>query len=182
MVGTEFFKYWTALLQLVGYEVAHVGEDAQSKRLFITVIPVHRIGVCPHCGRASDTVKQRRTREGIQDLSIGSNAVELTVRVDQFECERCEKCFTAPIPFLAEGAHATERFIERAAQLIRKSDIRNAAQFLGVPEKTLENWYYDYVQRQQEPSAPTASAPPQPIRRLGIDELSLKKSSGNSSQ
>ena len=180
MVGAEFFKHWTVLLQLVGYEVAHVGEDAHLKRLFITVIPIHRVGVCPHCGRASDNVKQRRSREGIQDLSVGVNAVELTVRVDQFACEHCEKCFTAPIPFLAEGAHATERFIERAAQLIRKSDIRNAAQFLGVPEKTLENWYYDYVQRQQQ--KPTASAPAKPIRRLGIDELSLKKSTGNSSR
>jgi transposase len=179
MVGAEFFKFWTALLHLLNYEVAHVYEDTQRKRLFITVIPLHRVGVCPHCERASGDVKQRRTREGIQDLPIGDNAVELKVRVDQFQCEYCEQCFTPPIPFLAEGAHATERFMERAAQLIRKSDISNAAQFLGVPERTLGNWYYDYVERLQKG---TASSPPKPIRRLGIDELSLKKSFANSSQ
>lgn len=179
MVGAEFFKFWTVLLHLPGFVTVHVAEDAQQKRLFITVIPTHRIGVCPTCGQACDEVKQRRTREGIQDLSIGSNAVELKVRVDQFECGRCQKCFTPPIAFLAEGAHATERFMERAAQMIRKSDIMNAAQFLGVAEKTLENWYYDYVERQQHPSASSSS---KPIRRLGIDELSLKKSSDNSSR
>jgi transposase len=123
-------------------------------------------------------VKQRRTREHIEDLPVGCNAVELKVRVDQYECTQCQRCFTPPIPFLAEGAHATERFMERAARLIRKSDIASAAQLLGVAEKTLENWYYDYVERQQrQPSA----APAKPIHRLGIDELSLKKSIGNSS-
>lgn len=181
MVGGEF-KYWTSMLRLSDYEVAHVVEDAQLKRLFITVIPTRRIGLCPHCGRACDEVKQRRTREGIQDLSIGCNAVELTVRVDQFRCAHCERCFTPPIPFLADGAHATERFLERAAQLIRKSDVANAAQFLEVPEKSLERWYYDFVERQQTRTPSSPSSPPKPIRRLGIDELSLKKSTGNSSR
>ena len=179
MVGAEFFKYWTDVLRLAGFEVAHVDEDTQWKRLFITVIPTHRIGICPQCGRACDEVKQRRTREGIRDLPMGCNAVELKVRVDQFSCEHCGRCFTPPIPFLAEGAHATERFMERAAQLIRKSDIANTAEFLEVPEKTLENWYYDYVERMQKSAA---SSPPKPLHRLGIDELSLKKSSGNSSR
>jgi transposase len=160
------------------FEVVHVDEDTQEKRLVLTVIPKQRVGVCPQCGRACDDVKQRRTRERIQDLPVGCNRAELKVRVDQYECASCQHCFTPPISFLAEGAHATERFMERAAQLIRKSDVANAAQFLSVPEKTLENWYYDYVERQQrQPN----SVPVKPIRRLGIDELSLKKSTGNSS-
>ena len=179
MVGAEFLKFWSVLLRLADFEVVHVHEDVELKRLFITVIPTHRIGICPGCDGACDDVKQRRTREGIQDLPIGCNAVELKVRVDQFECKQCEKCFTPPIPFLAEGAHATERFMERAAQLIRKSDIANAAQYLGVPEKTLANWYYDYVERLQKQPA---TSPLKPIRRLGIDELSLKKSIGSSSR
>src|SRR4051812_17411653 len=113
MVGPEFFKYWTSLLGFAGFEVAHVQEDAPSKRLCLTMIPTQRIGVCPQCERACDEVKQRRTREGIHDLPIGCNAVELKVRVDQFSCTHCGHCFTPAIPFLAEGSHATERFLER---------------------------------------------------------------------
>jgi len=177
MVGTEFFKFWTALLSLPQFEVAHVEEDAQQKRLYLTVIPKQRIGVCPQCSRACDVIKQRRTREQIQDLPIGPNRVELKVRVDQFECAACEHWFTPAVPFLAEGAHATERFLERAAQLIRSSDVANAAKFLGVPEKTLENWYYDFVERRQR--QPVAAA--KPIQRLGIDEISQKKSTDASS-
>jgi hypothetical protein len=79
---------------------------------------------------------------------------------------------------LAPGGHATERFLEHARQLIGFSDIANVAAFLRVPENTLARWYYDYVERrQQQPASP----PPLPIRQLGIDELSLKKSTANSS-
>jgi len=75
-----------------------------------------------------------------------------------------------------ERRTATERSLGQAARLIRFSDVANAAAFLGVPEKNLQRWYYDYVERQ-------AQKPPtdlKPIQSLGIDELSLKKSTGSS--
>lgn len=172
-------KFWTDLLHLPGFAVVHVREDDAHRRYVITVAPEHPIGVCPHCHRASETVQQRRNRDGILDLPIGSHAVELTVRVGQFECPHCDRCFTPPTDFLADGAHATERFLERAAELIRHTDVANAARFFGVPEKTLEGWYYDHVERRQQRAA---SAPPGPIRRIGIDELSLKSDTGSSSR
>lgn len=178
MAGGNFLTFWTELLQLPGFEVVHVEEDSNRKRFFVTVVPKHAVGVCPHCGRVGDEVKQRRTREGIQDLAIGRNAVELKVRVDQWECRSCKRCFTPPLAFVAEGSHATERFLARAAELIRQSDVRNASRFLGVAEKTLDDWYYDYVARQQQQVVNTAA---KPIRRLGIDEVSLKKSTASSS-
>jgi transposase len=97
--------------------------------------------------------------------------VELSVRVLQFECAHCGQVFTPAVPFLAEGTHATERFLERAAELVRTSDLANAAAFLGVPERTLGDWYYAYLQRRQRPGGQQL----QPVRRIGIDELALKK-------
>jgi transposase len=169
--------FWTDLLNLPGFVVVHRREDTLQKRYHFTVTPQHPIGVCPHCGKATDSVKQRRTGDEIADLPIGTHAVSLTVRVRQFECERCEMCFTPPIEFLAEGAHATERFLERAAELIRCADVSNAAKFFRLPEKTLERWYYTYLERQQQ-ATPSSGGK---IRRLGIDELSLKNDIGNSS-
>jgi transposase len=58
--------------------------------------------------------------------------------------------------------------------LIRFSDLANAAAFFRVPEKTLERWYYDYVERQRQ--APPLTA--RPIKQLGIDELKLTHGSG----
>jgi transposase len=179
MAGTNPLEYWTSLLKLPGFVVVNVQEEVAPDRCVLTLIPQHSVAVCPHCGKPSDTVKQRRNRDGIVDLPIGTRAVELIVRVGQFACEGCGHCFTPPIGFLAEGAHATERFLARAAELIRHADLANVALFLGVAEKNLERWYYDYAERRQQQAAETS---PCPIRRIGIDELSLKKSTDSSSR
>jgi transposase len=42
---------------------------------------------------------------------------------------------------------------------------------LGVPERTLGDWYYNFLQRRPNPGG----QPLQMVRRLGIDELALKK-------
>jgi transposase len=173
----QSLQFWTELLQLPNYAVAHFQEDSHPRRYCFTVVLEQRIGICPHCNKASEVVHQTRPQEGIHDLPISNHAVELKVRVCQFECERCQINFTPPVSFLAEGAHATERFLARAAELIGVSDVANAAAFFGVPEQTLARWYYDYVPRQRAASA----QPLQPIRRIGIDELSLKKNIGSSS-
>jgi len=174
MPSCQELEFWTDALRLPDFEVVHVERDAQT--LVFTVIPELAVGVCPHCQKPSSEVRQKRTRERIRDLAIGTSSVELQVRTYQFQCEFCERAFTPPCPILAEGAHATERFLARAAVLIRTGDIANAAAFFGVPEKTLEKWYYDYVDRkQQQPAGPL-----QPIKSMGIDELSLKKSTGSS--
>src|SRR5260221_598534 len=164
------FAFWTEVLDLPDYEVVYCQKESDLQRYRLTVAPKQRLGVCPHCGKVSDTIHQTRPGKHIKDLSIGKESVELKVRVLQFECDGGQH-FPPAVPFLAEGAHATERFLERAAQLIRTSDVANAAAFLGVPERTLGDWYYDYLQRRPHPSGQKLK----PVRRLGIDELSLKK-------
>src|SRR2546426_3722564 len=119
---TPNFAFWTQLLGLPDYEVVYCQKEGDLQRYRFTVAPKNRLGVCPHCGHVCDTVHQSRTREHIKDLPISQQAVELSVRVLQFDCV-CGRSFTPPIPFLAEGAHATERFLQRAAELIRTSDV-----------------------------------------------------------
>ena len=177
IMAGQSFEFWTRLLHLPGFVVVHCQEESQPPRYCFTVTAEHRIGVCPHCNKASEEVHQTRDRERIVDLPISGYAVELKVRACQFLCELCGVAFTPDVPFLAEGAHATERFLERAAQLIRSSDVANVATFYGLPEQTLARWYYDYVERRRT----TSSKPLKPINRIGIDELSLKKNIGNSS-
>src|ERR1700693_3177182 len=164
-------QFWTDLLGLPDYDVLHCQAEADPRYYRLTVGPKHRVGLCPHCGKVTETIHQTRTRERIKDLPISGYAVDLQVRVLQFSCDACGACFTPAIPFLAEAAHATERFLEQAARLVRPSDWANAAAFLGVPERTLAHWYYDYLQRRPQPSGQKLK----PVRRLGIDELSLKK-------
>ena len=167
---------WTTALNLPGFEVVSATVEPSERTIRLTVVPRHSVAVCPHCGGVCGEVNKSRDLDGMRDLPITDRAVELRVRVAQFWCSPCGRGFTPPIPGLAEGAHATERFLARAAELIRHGDVARAAQFLRVPEKTLEGWYYAWVERQRD----TTSAAP--LTRIRIDELSLKKSTGSSSR
>jgi transposase len=163
-------ELWTRQLGLEGFEVVHERHDRPDDPVRLTLVSTARVALCPHCQRPSESEHTRRDSNPIRDLSHGPLAVELIIHQRQFHCPHCDRYFTPVCPYVAPGTHATARFLDQAAKLIRFSDIANVAAFLGVPEKTLEGWYYDYVQRKtQQP--PTTK----PIESVGIDELSLKK-------
>jgi transposase len=161
-------------LNLEGVEVVQAEVDGEQRQVRLTVVPQWPVAVCPHCGEVRTQVHQTRAVEGVHDLPLADRAVTLTVRVSQFWCGRCGRAFTPKLPEVAEGTHATERFVARAAELIRFGDISQAAAFLRVPATSLERWYDAWVERQ-------AGAEAQPITSVGIDEWSLKKSTGSSS-
>jgi len=171
------------LLDLDGFEVVEVASDRKAKLRRLTVVPTEAAGLCPHCGIATVERHVCYDREVI-DLPLGGWKTQLIVRLSQFRCEHCDKFFTPPHASLAVGAHATERFLERLADLASHSDLSAAARFAGVAEKTAERWYYDYLERRRtQPATSTGSGQAKdlkPIRSLGIDELSLKKDTGNS--
>jgi transposase len=176
MLANDSLDFWTEILRLDGFRVAHVRQDTPADPVRLTVIPTTPLGLCPHCQRASDAIHRRRDSDPVKDLPFGPQSVELIIRTYQFACPHCGCFFTPAAPVFAPAGHATERFLAQAARLIRCSDIANAAAFLGVAEKTLEKWYYDYVERQrQQPLAV------RPIRQLGIDELRLKKKASRTS-
>ena len=172
----DWLALWDGVWQLDEFEVVHQAEDVAEKTLRFTVVPKVGTAVCPHCGGLCGETFQTRDRDGIRDLPMGERAVVLRVRVREFRCAACERCFTPPWQSIAEGTHATERFLERAAAIVRHSDISNAARLCGVPEKTLERWYYDDVERRQREPAPELK----PITSVGIDELSQKKGTASS--
>lgn len=178
MCEQDQLAFWTKLLNLDGFQVVHEQRGAADDPRRFTVIPKTPVGICPHCGLLCEDIHRRTESDRVHDLPIGERAVELAVRIYQYWCAGCDRAFTPPIPFLAPGGHATERFLEQARQRILFGDIANTAAFLKVSESNLGRWYYDYLERrQQQPVGP----PPRPIRQLGIDELSPKKSTVSSS-
>jgi transposase len=172
MSEQERLAFWTKALNLPGFRVVHERRDTPGDPVRFTVVPSQEVAVCPGCCHSSDSVHRRCDSSPIKDLPLSEQPVDLIFRTPQFHCERCDTFFTPSYAAFAPGAHATERFLAQAAKLIRFPDIANAAAFLGVAESTLTRWYYDYVERQQE--SPPATL--KPIKSIGIDELSLKKS------
>jgi transposase len=165
----------TSLLDLEEFEVVQATRDRVRKLREFTLVPKITVGICPHCWEASGERHLCHERR-VADLPMGGCRTELTVRLWQYHCPACDKFFTPRLSSLAEGAHATERLLERLAELASGSDLTTAARFFQIPEKTVEGWYYPYLERLREAPAPDL----QPVRSLGIDELSLKKDAGNS--
>ena len=161
----------TQLLDLPEFEVVDVDEDRVALVRRIVVVPRLAAGVCPQCHKACGQCHQTRERR-VRDLPMGRYATELVVRQPQYQCPDCGQLFTPRCEALHESAHATERFLERLVELTRRGDLQSTAVFFSLPEKTLERWHYEYLQRRST----TAGAPLQPVRSLGIDEISRKKS------
>jgi len=175
MDGKIDWALYTEFLALQDFEVVDVLEDPKQKERRLVLVPRVLLGICPHCHRVCGERHGCHQWE-VRDLPMGSMATILLVRFWQFRCEDCDKFFTPHYAMIAPSAHATERLLERMADLVGFSDIRNAAGFFGVPEKTLESWYYEFLERKRQ--APAEGI--KPVASLGIDELSLKKSSGSS--
>jgi transposase len=172
-MDTQALETLTELLDLDGFEVVDVASDAGKKHRLLTVVPTALVALCP-CGCLADQRHVCFDRK-VVDLPVVGWRTELLVRLFQFKCGKCGRFFTPKHAFLAEGAHATERFLERLAELATHGDVSTAARFLGVAEKTAEDWYYKYVERRKRREAV------KPIESLGIDELSLKKDTASSS-
>lgn len=170
----EQLQFWTELLHLDSFQVVHIRRGTPADPIQLTVIPTIPLGVCPRCHHCCDSIHRRSESGPVRDLPLGPHAVELVIRTYQYRCPDCRHFFTPAAAAFAPAAHATDRFLEHAARLIRFSDIANAAAFLGVPEKTLERWYYDHVERQRQ----TPAAAITPIKQIGIDELKLTRASG----
>jgi len=165
----------SSLLDLDEFEVVDCVQDRNKRLRTLTIVPKTSLGLCPHCRGVSDERHLCRDRV-IADLPMGGWRTELVVRLWQFRCPTCDRFFTPRFATLAEGSHATERLLERLAELIDRSDVSSAASFFGLPEKTIEGWYYAHVQRKQSQPRPQL----QPMKSLGVDEISLKKDTGNS--
>jgi transposase len=162
------------LLDLPEYEVVAVTRDPSRKRSRITLVPKALVGLCPQCGVVCGKRHLCRDRE-VRDLPMGGWSTELIVQMWQFECGHCGRFHTPRFSALAEGAHATERLLERLAELAGRGDVSLAARFFGIPEKTGEEWYYGYLKR-----SPKSQPDLKPVRSLGVDELSLKKGTASS--
>lgn len=170
------FSIATRLLNLDEFEVINITDDKKQRNRRVDVLPKISVGLCPHCGVACNKTHEKREREVI-DLPLGGFQTKLRICFHQFFCEACSKFFTQNFKSIVPGAHATERFLERASEMIKHSDIQSASLFFQVPEKSLEHWYYEYVRREHPDSKVL-----KPIKSLGIDELSLKKSIGSFAQ
>jgi transposase len=175
-MDTAVLEAISGLLDLEGFDVVETRSDRAKMIREILMVATMIAAPCPHCGEVTADRHKCHPRR-VLDLPLGGWRTELVVNLFQFKCGPCGKYFTPQYPGLStDGAHATERLLERLAELVTHGDVSSAAKFFAIAEKTAEDWYYDHLRKKQKEPAKNV----QPIRAIGIDEISLKKDSASS--
>ena len=160
---------FTQLLKLEGITVENycdLGEE-----LILTVEAETNSAICPRCGQTSKNTHENHFHLA-RDLNFGERKVLLKYNRRQFKCHECKKPFSEKLDFIGERRRSTDRFAEMIVKQVMHSDTHNVAKNHELTDD--EVWsMVEYVSQKKwllELSG---------LKRLGIDEIALKKGQGD---
>jgi len=151
--------------RVVGYELYE-----PEHRLILLCEVVHQAAICPDCGRLSTAIHEYKPQM-IRDRSALGWECYLDYVRRRFKCHACRKPFTEQLGAVSLGRY-TVRYEHYLFEQYRQSSIAEMAYQEELGYKAAQGIFY----RQAE--ARVGQAPQPPIRRLGVDEISLKKGHG----
>lgn len=159
----------TELLNLPGIEVENYTKVAD--RLILEVEAKTTKAKCPRCGEESNHLHQNRWYFA-RDLSISGQEVLLKVNRRQFKCRKCEKPFSEELEFIGKRRKQTNRFVEMIVQQVLHSDMHNVGKQNDLTDE--EVWsMVKYISEKK------LRIDLKPLKRLGIDEIALRKGQGD---
>ncbi len=170
MTGKRDIKILTELLDLSGVKVI-------SHRLHVEIGMILQVeqekpfSVCPKCGTTSHKLHQNH-RHIIKDLPFGGKEVFLEINRRQFKCEECKKPFSEDLDFVKKKRTYTKRLAHKIIQEVLENDIHSVASKGIVTKDEIERMLKDASQE-------LPNLKPINLKRLGIDEIALKKGHGN---
>lgn len=161
----------TRLLDLPDFAVTAVEYDARLDCLVAHCAHVRDVAVCPACGTPSSQPHQYKPRT-VRDLALAGRACRLEFTARRFKCAQCRRPFTEALEAVAPQARCTRRYEQHLFAQCRGSTIQEVCRRERLGYKTVEGLYYRLAACQD------AAADQGAVRRLGIDEIALKKGRG----
>ena len=159
----------TQLLNLPGIEVENYSDcDGQ---LILEVEAFTEQATCPRCNQISYALHQNHGYLA-RDLSISGKTVFLKINRRQFKCHTCGKPFSETLDFIGHRRKQTDRFSESIVEQILHSDIHNVALQNDLTDE--EVWSIVKYISKKKLKIDLSS-----LKRLGIDEIALRKGQGN---
>ena len=125
---------------------------------------------CPRCGTKSNRLHQNH-RHVVKDLPWGEEPVFLEINRRQFKCKKCQKPFRETLDFISPRRTYTKPLANQTIKDVLSSNIQAIANRGLVTAEEIERMLKDAIQFQ--------SIKPVGLKRLGIDEISLRKGKGN---
>ena len=160
---------FTQLLKLDGIAVEDyydLGEE-----IVLTVEAETNSAICPRCGQTSKNTHENHYHL-VRDLNFGERKVLLKYNRRQFKCSECKKPFSEKLEFIGERRRTTDRFAEMIVKQVIHSDTHNVAKNHGLTDD--EVWsMVEYVSQKKWSEELSG------LKRLGIDEIAMKKGQGN---
>ena len=170
MSGKRDIKVLTEILDLSDVKVIshrlHTGIG-----MILQIEQEKSFATCPKCGTTSHKLHQNH-RHIIKDIPFGEKEVFLEINRRQFKCEKCKKPFSEDLDFVKKKRTYTNRLAHKTIQEVLENDIHSVAA-KGIVTK-------DEIERMlKDASSELPNLKPINLKRLGIDEIALKKGHGN---
>jgi len=156
----------TQLLAIPNYKV--VGIEMTDNNIILDIESTLKGAKCPRCGTYSTNWHEKHPRT-VRDLPISGKACYLRFVLRRFFCSRCNKPFSESLSFVQKRRNYTSRYQERIFHQVKENNITVVQRFEGLTYDQIESIFITEA-TERIPANPFAN-----LKRLGIDEISLRK-------
>ena len=160
----------TQLLDIPNYHV--VSAEIETDKITLDIESTSQIAACPHCRKTSKTLHERHPRI-VRDLPISGKPTYLRFVRRRFFCDDCHRAFSESLGFVDERRDYTGRYQHWIFLQVRENNISAVRRVEGLTYDQIESIFL-HEARCRIPLAPFAD-----LKRLGIDEIALRKGRGN---
>ena len=156
----------TQLLAIPNYKV--VGVEMVNDTITLNIESTLKGAKCPRCGAYSTNLHEKHPRT-VRDLPISGKACYLRFVLRRFFCSRCNKPFSESLSFAQKRRDYTKRYQERIFHQVKENNITVVQRFESLTYDQIESIFIAEAEA-RIPANPFAN-----LKRLGIDEISLRK-------
>lgn len=160
------YEILTQLLSIPNYKV--IGVEMTDDTITLDIKSTLGEAKCPRCGASCTDMHENHART-VRDLPIIGKACYLRFVRRRFFCPNCDKSFSEYLSFVQKHRDYTNRYQERIFHQVKENNITAVQRY--------ENLTYDQIESifLAEAKARIPDNPFINLKRLGIDEISLRK-------
>jgi len=161
----------TALLGLQGWEIMENGMTIEEDGgVTISIVPKPGTGFrCSECGEGALIAYDYKDARRIRDFPMHGRRVDLDVTLARVQCAACGATAVQGLDWLEPYARMTMRYERYVAALCSLMPATDVAEHEGLDKSTVYRIDKKWLERRE------ALRPAQPVERLGIDEIAIRK-------
>jgi transposase len=160
------YEILTQILNIPNYEV--VGVETNDEQITLDIQSTIKGAKCPRCGTCSSELHENHPRI-VRDLPISGKACYLRFTRRRFFCQECRDPFSEPLGFVKEHRDYTNRYQARIFHQVKENNITAVMRLESLTYEQVESIFLT------EAKIHIPANPFTDLKRLGIDEISLRK-------